>query len=138
MKTAVLFAAFCVSSYAQTAPAVFEVAAIKPSEPGVVASPTRQSTNNALPADRADAGLVHEARTVDQATAIENCLWVFRADVAGDNGAFTSYGSSGIVDPDGRVVAEAKPHVPDLLVAELSCILPASKVSNTAGAIRSP
>ncbi len=43
MKAAALLAAFCHLAHAQTAPIAFEVATIKPSEPGVVASPTRQS-----------------------------------------------------------------------------------------------
>ncbi len=68
-------------------------------------------TNNGLPDNRAYPELVREARAADIARAVENRVWVIRADVAGENGELTSYGSSGIVDPEGKVA--------DTLVAEL-------------------
>jgi predicted amidohydrolase len=76
-------------------------------------------TNNGLPPARASAELVAWSRKVDIATAIENRMWVVRADVAGRTDALISYGSSGIVDPDGRVVMSARPLSEDLLVAEI-------------------
>lgn len=42
------------------------------------------------------------------------------ADVVGGNGdGWVSYGSSAIVDPNGVVVAKAKPHSEDILVFDL-------------------
>ena len=76
-------------------------------------------TNNGLPNNRAYAELVQEARATDMATAIKSRVWVIRADVAGENGELMSYGSSGIVDPDGKVVHEANLKKADLLVADV-------------------
>ena len=76
-------------------------------------------TNNALLAARANLGLVQEARATDIARAVENRVWVIRADVAGANGGLMSDGSSGIVDPTGRVVQEAALNCPDLLIADI-------------------
>jgi predicted amidohydrolase len=44
---------------------------------------------------------------------------VIRADVAGENGELMSYGSSGIVDPNGKVVQQASLRSTDVLVAEI-------------------
>ena len=44
---------------------------------------------------------------------------MIRADVAGTNGELMSYGSSAIVDPDGKVIREANLQTADLLVADL-------------------
>jgi predicted amidohydrolase len=79
-------------------------------------------TSNGLPTKRAHPGLVQEARASDISRALENRVWVIRADVAGTNGQLMSYGSSGssgIVDPDGKVVREAKLQTSDLLVADV-------------------
>jgi predicted amidohydrolase len=76
-------------------------------------------TNNAVPTKQAHAGIVQEARAADFARALENGVWVIRADVAGTNGALTSYGSSAIVDPDAKVVQEANLKTTDLLVADV-------------------
>ena len=76
-------------------------------------------TNNALPSARGGAELIDQARSVDIALAVENRLWVVRADVAGRTDELTSYGSSGIVNPDGVVVHTARPLGEDLLVAEI-------------------
>jgi predicted amidohydrolase len=76
-------------------------------------------TNNGLPPTRARAELVAEARNVDVATAVENRMWVVRADVAGRTDDLVSYGTSGIVDPDGVVVQSARPLGDDLIVAEM-------------------
>jgi predicted amidohydrolase len=76
-------------------------------------------TNNGLPPTRAGTELVVEARNVDIARAVENSMWVIRADVAGRTGELVSYGSSGIVNPDGRVVQAARQLSDDLIVAEI-------------------
>ena len=76
-------------------------------------------TNNGLPPARARAELVAQARSVDIARAVENSMWVIRADVAGRTDELVSYGSSGIVDPDGMVVQSARPLSDDLIVAEI-------------------
>jgi 5-aminopentanamidase len=77
-------------------------------------------TNNGLPEKRAYPGLVQEARASDFARVAENRFWVIRADVAGTNGELVSHGSSGIVDPDGKVVQDARPFCTDLLVANVA------------------
>jgi len=79
-------------------------------------------TNNGLPPARARAELVAQARNVDIARAVENSMWVIRADVAGRTGELVSYGSSGIVDPDGMVVQSARQLSDDLLVAEIDTV----------------
>jgi predicted amidohydrolase len=81
-------------------------------------------TNNGLPPARARAELVAQSRNVDIATAVENSMWVIRADVAGRTDALVSHGSSGIVDPEGRVVQSARPLSEDLIVAEIDCVPP--------------
>jgi predicted amidohydrolase len=79
-------------------------------------------TNNGLPPDRAHAELVAEARNVDIARAVENSMWVIRADVAGRTAELVSHGSSGIVDPDGMVVGTARQMSEDLIVAEIGTV----------------
>lgn len=76
-------------------------------------------TNNSLSAGRARPDMVAEARNVDIARAVENSVWVIRADVAGRSDDLVSYGSSGIVDPNGMVVSSAAPMSEDLLIAEI-------------------
>jgi predicted amidohydrolase len=76
-------------------------------------------TNNGLPKKRACPELLVEARDADIARAVENRIWVIRADVAGQNGELISYGSSGVVDPDGNVVQQAKLQSTDVLVADI-------------------
>jgi predicted amidohydrolase len=77
-------------------------------------------TNNGLPPEKAD--VVADARSVDIALATENRVWVIRADVAGRAGGLVSYGSSGIVASDGRVLAVAKRLEEDLLVAKIDSV----------------
>ncbi|MDQ3686161.1 MAG: carbon-nitrogen hydrolase family protein [Acidobacteriota bacterium] len=76
-------------------------------------------TNNGLPPAKAGPELVAETRNCDIARAIENSVSVIRADVAGRTGRLVSYGSSGIVDPDGMVLQWARQLGPDLVVAEI-------------------
>jgi predicted amidohydrolase len=76
-------------------------------------------TNNGLPPPRAREELVTQTRDVDIARAVENNMWVIRADVAGFTDGLMSYGSSGIVSPDGMVVQSARQLSEDLLIAEI-------------------
>jgi predicted amidohydrolase len=76
-------------------------------------------TNNGLPPTKAVPELVAEARNVDIARAVENSVFVIRADVAGRTENLVSYGSSGIVDRNGMVLQSARQLDADLLVAEI-------------------
>jgi len=76
-------------------------------------------TNNGLPAGSAEADLVRQARAVDKMRAIENGIWVVRADVAGEFGGLSSCGSSGVVDPRGNAVRAGRIATEDLLVVEI-------------------
>jgi predicted amidohydrolase len=76
-------------------------------------------TNNGLHPSKAGPKLVAEARNVDIARAVENSVWVIRADVAGHTERLVSYGSSGIVDPDGCVLQTARQLGPDIIVADI-------------------
>lgn len=62
-------------------------------------------TNCGLPHEKAD--VAADAYAADIKLAIENKLWVIRADVAGQADGMISYGSSGIVDPTGKVIRTA-------------------------------
>jgi predicted amidohydrolase len=77
-------------------------------------------TNNGLPQDKADVE-VH-TRNVDIARAVDNSVSVIRADVAGRTENLVSYGSSGIVDPDGIVLQSAQRLNEDLLVADIETV----------------
>ena len=76
-------------------------------------------TNNGLPPTRASQKGVAEARSADIARAVENSMWVIRADVAGRTEELVSYGSSAIVDPGGIVIQSARQLSEDLLVADI-------------------
>lgn len=76
-------------------------------------------TNNGLPKDRNCLEPVEAARKTDVATAVENRIWVVRADVVGQTSDLRSYGSSSIVGPEGSIVRQAKLESTDLLVAEI-------------------
>ena len=77
-------------------------------------------SNNGMPPDRGGAELVELARAADRNNAVENSLWVVRADVAGHDGAFVSYGSSAITDPQGRLICASTTFSEDLLIAEIA------------------
>jgi predicted amidohydrolase len=77
-------------------------------------------SNNGMPPDRGGAELVELARAADRNNAVENSLWVVRADVAGHDGAFVSYGSSAITDPQGRLICASTTFSEDLLTAEIA------------------
>jgi predicted amidohydrolase len=74
-------------------------------------------TNNGLPPKKAD--VVVDARNADIALATANSVWVIRADVAGRTADRVSYGSSGIVAPEGTVLQSAQRLTEDLLVADI-------------------
>lgn len=76
-------------------------------------------TNNALPSKREHWNLVGEARKVDATNAVQNSLWIIRADVAGRTDQLVSRGSSGIVDPVGRLVESAPELEESLIRAEI-------------------
>ena len=76
-------------------------------------------TNNGLPPEKADVALRVQARNVDIARAVDNTVSVIRADVAGRTENLISYGSSGIVDADGVVLASARELTEELLVADI-------------------
>jgi predicted amidohydrolase len=76
-------------------------------------------TNNGLPPTKAGPELVAEARNVDIARAVENSVYVIRADVAGRAEGLLSYGSSGIVNPEGILLQSARQLGPDLIVADI-------------------
>lgn len=87
-------------------------------------------TNNGLPLNRAHSELVGEARNVDITNAVENKLWIIRADVAGRTDELMSIGSSAIVDLEGRIVVAARELSEDLLVASIAA---ASTLSSEGG-----
>jgi 5-aminopentanamidase len=76
-------------------------------------------TNNGLPPGRVGPKIVTDTRNVDIARAIENGISVIRADVAGRTNDLVSYGSSGIVDQNGIVLASGVQLEADLIVAEI-------------------
>jgi predicted amidohydrolase len=76
-------------------------------------------TNNGLPPTKTGPELVARTRNVDIARAVENGVYVIRADVAESTESLVSYGTSEIVDPDGAVLRSARPLGPDLVVADI-------------------
>lgn len=76
-------------------------------------------TNNGLPTAKAGPELAAEARGCDIARALENSVYVIRADVAGRTEGLVSYGSSEIVSPDGVVLQTARQDGPDLIMADI-------------------
>jgi predicted amidohydrolase len=80
-------------------------------------------TNNGLPPEKAGPELVAETRKVDITRATEDRVFIIRADVAGRTESLVSYGSSGIVGPDGLVLQSARQLVADLIVAEIETAL---------------
>jgi predicted amidohydrolase len=76
-------------------------------------------TNNSMPINRSTTQLVEEARRADIQQAQENRVHVIRADVAGQNDRLLSYGSSSVVDPQGRVLEAAPQLAAQLIVATI-------------------
>jgi 5-aminopentanamidase len=81
-------------------------------------------TNNGLRPGKTYADLPAHARNCDIARAVENSVWVIRADVAGCASGLTSDGSSGIVDRAGIVRQSAQRFAEEVLVAEIDAVLP--------------
>lgn len=77
-------------------------------------------TNNGMPLEKGGRELIAEARNVDIDRATENGTSVVRADVAGRVGELVSFGSLGIVDGAGTMLASSRPLEADLLVAEVA------------------
>ena len=75
-------------------------------------------SNNGLPQNRHEPNLVAHARDVDRAIAIENRVWVIRADVVGTAMGLTSQGASGIVDTNGVCRQSAERSRENVIVAE--------------------
>ncbi len=63
--------------------------------------------------------MIAHARKCDITTAIENGMWVIRAEVAGNLGDLVSCGSSGFVNPEGLAVCSARQMSKDLSIAEI-------------------
>jgi predicted amidohydrolase len=76
-------------------------------------------TNNGLPHGKAGPELVAQTRKVDIALAVENGVYVIRADVVGCTEGLVSYGSSGIVDPAGTVLRAAGQLGTELIVGDV-------------------
>ena len=76
-------------------------------------------TNNGLLHEKASPEVPVQVRNADIARAMENGVYVIRADVAGRNERLLSCGSSAIVDSDGTVLQSAKTLSEDLIVAEI-------------------
>ena len=75
--------------------------------------------NNGMPSAKGGSSLVVAARDGDISRAVENGVSVIRADVAGHAGDLASFGSSGIVDRHGVVLAAARTLEADLIVADI-------------------
>lgn len=82
-------------------------------------------TNNGMPLAKGGSEIVVDARRCDVRRASESGMPVVRADVAGVDDGLVSYGSSGIVNRDGRVVCTARAMDADLLVADVDIRLSA-------------
>jgi predicted amidohydrolase len=76
-------------------------------------------TNKGLPPGKAGPEPVAEAMNCDIARVVERSVIVIRADVAGRTESLMSYGSSGIVSPDGMALQSARQLDPDLIVADI-------------------
>jgi predicted amidohydrolase len=88
-------------------------------------------TNNGLPPAKASPAIGAHARNDDIARATDNRAFVVRADVAGQTLNLVSYGSSGIVNPDGDVLAVAPQLHVGLVVGSIA-ITPAGQACQSA------
>jgi predicted amidohydrolase len=61
----------------------------------------------------------HESRTWFPARALDNTCYAVLANHIGETGGWNACGASAIWGPDGRVLAEAGPDVPELITADL-------------------
>jgi predicted amidohydrolase len=76
-------------------------------------------TNNGMPLRKGGEETVTQAHASDIARALESNVPVVRADVAGNHDDLVSYGSSSIVDRNGRLVGTATTMRADLVVADI-------------------
>jgi predicted amidohydrolase len=77
-------------------------------------------SNNGLPPEKSYPELVADTRRIDAAVASRHRMWVIRADVAGSAAGLVCDGSSGIVSPDGQLVAASRYRTNDLLIADIT------------------
>lgn len=61
-----------------------------------------------------------EARACDIARAVDNTVWVVRADVAGRTATHASEGATSVVDPNGGIISTAQHLTEDLLIVEIN------------------
>ncbi len=76
-------------------------------------------TNNGLPPGKSSPEIVADARKADTARAVENRMWVIRADVAGRTERLIAYGASAIVDAQGQTRQAARPLTSELIVTDI-------------------
>ena len=76
-------------------------------------------TNNGLPPTIDGRVVIEETRACDIALARQHRVWVVRADVAGRTAQLASHGSSGIVDPEGTLLASGGEFDAGLVVADI-------------------
>lgn len=77
-------------------------------------------TNNGLPKHRDFGDLQAIATKADVNLAVDNQMFVIRADVAGETDKLISRGSSEIIDPNGVVLQSSTRFAEDLIVANIS------------------
>jgi predicted amidohydrolase len=80
-------------------------------------------TNNGLPRERAHEQIACDARACDIARAVENGVWVIRADVAGRTEALACCGSSAVTTAEGKVVAAAQPFRPGIVAVDVRTVV---------------
>lgn len=61
----------------------------------------------------------HESRTWFPARALDNTCYAVLANHIGETGGWQTCGASAVWGPDGRIVVEASPDLPELIVADL-------------------
>lgn len=76
-------------------------------------------TNNGLPPSKGGAYLVDLARNCDIARAVENSVYVIRSDVVGSTENLVSFGSTGLICPEGMIMQTARQNCSELLVCDL-------------------
>ena len=81
-------------------------------------------TNNGMPSYSPDH--VSLSLRAQVARAVENGMFVVRADVAGKQGRLGCHGSSAIVDSRGSVLATSRPLVEDLLITDIETEAPSN------------
>jgi predicted amidohydrolase len=90
-------------------------------------------TNSGLPADRAHREIAADARRTDVVLAAEHSVSVIRADVAGAAFGLEAHGSTGIVGPTGRLLAEGPALEAGLAIADIPVGLRARSIATDRG-----